>query len=230
MSSTLEPRLSAASGNAGTDQRICIPGVGWEGYLAMLRLRGDRPYPRILYFDGDLLLVSSAYAHEFAKKGLGTLVSEIAVGLGIDFQPAGSTTYRRRKQKSGAEPDDSFYFAHGPRIQGKKKITLRSDPPPDLVIEVVHTHHAETVLEIYRRFGVPEVWIWEDNALRILALSADGQYQEVSTSLSLAPLTASDVTSLVNRSENQPYRLWILELRQWVQGVLLPRRNPQQPR
>lgn len=209
------------------DQRIDMSDVGWPAYRALLRIRGDRPSPRLFYLDGDLLLVSPAYTHEYAKKALGTLVSEIAVELGIDFQPGGSTTYRRRKKNSGAEPGDSFYFAHGPRIQGKKKISLRSDPPPDLVIEVVHTHHADTALEIYRRFGIPEVWIWEDNALRILALSADGQYQEVPASLSLAPLTASDVTSLVLRSENQPYRLWILEIRQWVRDVLLPRRNAQ---
>ncbi len=208
------------------DQRIDMPHVGWEVYRTLDRSRGGKANPRLLYLDGRLTLVSPSRIHEYSSERLAILVTEVAVGLSIPFETTGSTTFRRRKKQAGAEPDKSFYFAQAPQIRGKREISLRTDPPPDLVIEIVHTHHADSVLEIYRRFGVPELWIWEDAALRILALHTDRTYSEVSTSVSLAPLTASDVTSWINRPDDDNLALsWIRDLRRWVQDDLLTRRN-----
>ena len=45
-------------------------------------------------------------------------------------------------------------------------------------------------LEVYRRLGVPEVWICDGRCFSILVLQADRTYAEVSTSASLPMLTA----------------------------------------
>ena len=47
------------------------------------------------------------------------------------------------------------------RVRGKKKLSLKIDPPPDLAIEVVQSHDADAAIEVYRRFKVPEVWVYD---------------------------------------------------------------------
>ena len=59
-----QPGVEPAQG----DQRVVMRGLGWEGYTTMLRLRGGRPVPRMIYLDGDLILMSPAYIHEFVKE------------------------------------------------------------------------------------------------------------------------------------------------------------------
>src|SRR5580704_952526 len=112
------------------DQCVMLRGVGWKGFLTVLRLRGDRPAPRMIYLDGDLILVSPSYIHERLAKRLGMFVIEVVVGLKIPCQPSGSTTFRRRKKQAGVEGDETYYLANAAQILGKREIDLRIDPPP----------------------------------------------------------------------------------------------------
>ena len=66
----------------------------------------------------------------------------------------------------------------------KEKISLRTDPPPDLAIEAVHSHDADAAIEVYRRFRVPEVWICDESELVILVLQPNGRYAASPTSAS----------------------------------------------
>jgi Uma2 family endonuclease len=78
------------------------------------------------------------------------------------LRPAGETTLRRRKKRGGVEGDETFYLANEARVRGKDNIDLRVDPPPDLAIEAVSSHAAARAVEVYRRFGVPEVWVCDE--------------------------------------------------------------------
>ena len=122
--------------------------------------------------------VSPSFAHEYLKERLGIFVMEVVVGLDIPCIPCGSTTFRRRARRGGVEGDQTFYLANLARIRGKKKIDLRTDPPPDLAIEAVATHDADAAVEVYRRLRVPEVWVCDQARLSILVLQADGRYAE----------------------------------------------------
>ena len=60
---------------------------------------------------------------------------------------------------------------------------------PDLVLEIALTSGGVNKLEIYRRFGVPEVWFWRRNTLEIFALRDDGSgYERISRSRLLLQL------------------------------------------
>ena len=58
---------------------------------------------------------------------------------------------------------------------------------PDLAIEVILTSGGLQKLEKYKRFQIPEVWLWEDNQLKIYHLE-DNTYQEFSHSQLLPEL------------------------------------------
>lgn len=205
------------------DQCVEMCGIGWEGYKAVLRLRGRESVPRMTYLDGDLWLMSPSYFHESLAERLGAFVVEVAIGVGISYLPAGHTTFRRLKKRGGVEADKSYYFANEGRVRGKKQIDLRTDPPPDLVIEAVYTHDAEAAVEVWRRFGVPEVWVCHAAGLRILLRQANGRYAESETSAIFPFVTKAEIFEWVTRSPETPELEWSREVRQWVQDVLVPR-------
>lgn len=96
-------------------------------------------------------------------------------------------------------------------------------PPPDLVIEVEYTHSADAAIEVWRRFGVPEVWRENGNVLTILNLQPDAQYAESPTSRALPGLAATEIHDWVARVQNDTETAWLKELRRWVSTTLAER-------
>jgi Uma2 family endonuclease len=189
----------------------------------MLRLRGERGVPRMVYLDGDLWLMSPSFPHERLAERLGLFVMEVVVGLGIPCIPAGHTTFRRKKKRGGVEGDKTFYLANEGRIRGKRDIDLRVDPPPDLAIEAVYTHSATPAVAVWRRLRVPEVWACDEDRLRILSLQANGRYLESGASVAFPFLTAAEAFGWASRPQTVSETEWVGEVRRWVQEVLVPR-------
>lgn len=147
------------------DQRVVLHGVSWEQYEAVLAMRGERGVPRITYLDGELELMTPSRDHETRKKLLARLVEAYAEQAGVDLDGLGSWTLNRRPEESGAEPDESY-------IVGDRAVDR-----PDFAIEVVWTSGGLSKLEVYRRLGVPEVWLYRDGRLRFYLLAGD-RYEE----------------------------------------------------
>lgn len=210
--------------DADVDQWVVMNGIGWKGYTAVLRVKGPRRrYPKLVYLDGDLYLMSPASRHEEIADRLGWLVKTLAEELDIPLISSRSTAFRRRSRQGGAEADESFYLANAHRIRGRRDLHLRRDPPPDLVIEAVNTHDADESVEVWRRFGVPEVWVCDVKALKILALQADGFYAEVKQSVAFPFLSDTEIFEWATRSSDGNDTAWVKALRLWVREVVVPR-------
>ena len=147
--------------------------------------------------------------------------------LDIPCVTTGQTTFRRRKKRGGVEADQSFYLANAERVRGKEWINLRVDPPPDLAIEAVYSHDADAAIEVYRRLGVPEVWIGDQFGLSILVRQANGRYAESPTSASFPFLTAAEVSDWVRRPQTSTETEWLRDLHRWVSATLPARRGGQ---
>ncbi|MEO6808073.1 MAG: Uma2 family endonuclease [Isosphaeraceae bacterium] len=205
------------------DQCVTLRGIGWEGYRTLLRVRGERGVPKMIYLDGDLWLMSPSFLHERLKERMGRFVTEVVVGLRIRCIPAGQTTFRRQARRGGVEGDLTYYLTHAPAVSGKRQISLRTEPPPDLAIEVVYSHDASAAVEVYRRFGVPEVWINDESSLQILVRQADGSYVPSATSAALPFLKAAEILDWMQHPFTDDETSWVLEVRDWVRDVLAPR-------
>jgi Uma2 family endonuclease len=223
MMSTTTTKRPARTTETERDQCVVLREIGWEGYCKVLKARGERNVPRMIYLDGSLILTSPSFTHEHFKARLNRLVTEVVFGLGIPCNPAGSTTFRRRAKRGGVEGDQKYYLANEAKIRGKTEINLRVDPRPDLAIEVVRTHHADAAIEVYRRLKVPEVWIYSHDGLRILELRPDRRYAEVERSAAFPALTAGEIVSWIERPQSESETAWITEVRRWVVEVLAPR-------
>jgi Uma2 family endonuclease len=205
------------------DQCVVLADIGWEGYSKLLKIRGERSVPRMIYLDGSMFLMSPSFPHERFKVRLGIFIAEVVAGLEIPCVPAGSTTFRRRTKRGGVEGDQTYYFANEAKVRGKEALRLKADPPPDLAIEVAWTHDADAATEVYRRFKVPEVWIYGRDELRILRLQPSGRYARSEQSVALPVLAATEIAAWIGKPQTESETVWILDLRHWVREVLVPR-------
>jgi Uma2 family endonuclease len=205
------------------DQCVELRGIDWDGYSRLLRIRGERSVPKIVYLDGTVWLMSPAFPHERLNKRLGCIVEVVVEELDIACVMAGSTTLRRRAKRGGVEGDQTYYLANEARIRGKDKISLQTDPPPDLAIEAVYRHEADAAVEVFRRFKVPEVWVCDESGLVILVLQSNGRYAESATSAAFPFLASAEIFEWVSRPQTVSDTAWIKELRIWVRRTLKPR-------
>jgi Uma2 family endonuclease len=180
--------LPARPPPAGTfDQRVILHGVTWEQYEAVLAMRGDGSGVRIAYLEGELELMSPSRDHETIKKCIARLVEAYAEERGLRLDGLGSMTLRLRAKKRGVEPDECY------EIDGPKTF-------PDFAIEVVWTSGGLDKLEIYRAFGVREVWIWCDGRIDVHALKGDA-YEPIAASEILQDLDLVAVATLATRRD-----------------------------
>lgn len=214
----------APAGRKPADQCVAMHGVSWRGFQLILKARGDRGRPKIIYRDGSVYFVSPSHIHESEKVRLGWLVVSVCRACRIPFHAVASTTFGLEEKKGSAEADESFYFHEtAARLRTKKGLDLRVDPPPDMAIEVVYSGGSRNAVEVWKRFGVPEIWALRRKSLTFLQRGDDGQYAEADVSRWLPGVTTADVWALVQRTDDATDLEWYDAVEAWVRAVLLPR-------
>lgn len=144
------------------EEKFIRSDVSWDNYESLLAKLENNPHYRVTYLDGILEIVSPSIRHEKIKTNLGMLLERFFYSKRIRFVPMGSSTFRNKARKAGAEPDECYCI-------GEEKSV------PDLAIEVVLTSGNISKLEIYRRLGVAEVWFWERNQFKLYHLRDTSQ-------------------------------------------------------
>jgi Uma2 family endonuclease len=128
----------------------------------------------------------------------------------------GSTTFKRRKKKRGLEPDKCYWIANEAKVRGKKRIDLRSDPPPDLAIEVDVTHSSVNRMRIYAAIEVPEICRLKGEAITFNLLQATGKYATSPTSPTFPGLTVDDIARYLALRSSVELNELVREFRAWV--------------
>ncbi|MBP5976257.1 Uma2 family endonuclease [Brasilonema sp. CT11] len=157
-----EPGLGSAD---DPEERFITSGISWQDYEALLVKLEDSSHYRVTYLDGILEIVSPSIRHENIKTNLGMLLERFFYSKRIRFVPMGSSTFKNKARKAGAEPDECYCI-----VQAKSV--------PDLAIEVTVTSGNISKLEVYRRLGVPEVWFWERYQFKLYHLRDNSQAEQ----------------------------------------------------
>jgi Uma2 family endonuclease len=201
-------------------QRLFIHGLKWSEFEAIIGELGEKRASRLAYCDGVLEIRMPLPEHEVDKELIGDLVKILLEELGLDCECFGSTTFKRQEMNFGIEPDQCFYIQHHRQMQGKRRLNLAIDPPPDLAIEVDVT--SQTQVEAYTRLGVPELWVYGEAELTIYVLQS-GQYQraEGSSIFPNVPILAW-VPELLNQSITLGRSQALRSLRQKIRSLPLP--------
>jgi Uma2 family endonuclease len=91
-----------------------------------------------------------------------------------------------KEGESSGEPDESYCIGEDKDVH-------------DLVLEVIITSGSINKLDVYKPKGVPEVWFWKSNQLRVFHLKG-ADYQEVTRSEFFPDL---DMDTLVHYTQYQ---------------------------
>jgi Uma2 family endonuclease len=202
--------------------------VGWKGYRALDRLRGEKAKPRLIYLDGTVYVITPPETIDRAFLRLSLFVSLVAADSGIPHIGAGQTTLRDKTRRVGVEGDQEFYFTNYKNILGNTDLDMSVDPPPDLVIESLRGVPLSKAFAAYRRLGVPEVWAFRPDRLRIWRLHANGRYFASEFSRSIPFLQAETIFSIVSEPQGESDTDWIIFVRRWVRETLVPRVHPEE--
>ena len=201
-------------------QRFILENVSWGRYTRLLRALEDR-HLRMTYDRGVLEIMTLSFEHESTSRFLGRLVVVLTEEFDLALAPGGSTTMRRKRKMKGLEPDDCYWIAHEPAVRGKKVIDLRTDPPPDLTIEVDVTRSSLNRMAIYAKLRVPEVWRHNDEGLTFNVLNAAGEYGSAAAStmfpLPIAPADLMPFTQMRGQLDDNAI---IKQFRAWLRGKI----------
>ena len=197
------------------DQIVILRGIHWDTYELLLADRQESSGTRLNFDCGTLEIVSPSSEHEQLKETITLLFQLMASELEIDVVAAGSTTFRRKDLRKGFEPDASFYIRNAQAVRKRPQIDLRRDPPPDVVVEIEITSPAINKLSIFAAAAVPEVWLYRDDRVEILALESK-TYQKKMESSFLPGVTDEVLTSFVRSSRTMTSVEWIKAVRTWA--------------
>ena len=75
--------------------RITLPHCTWADYEALLQEWQNRRFPRVLFVEGDLTLMTPLPEHEITNDLLSDMVKSLLEIQGKGYQPFGSTTLTR---------------------------------------------------------------------------------------------------------------------------------------
>jgi Uma2 family endonuclease len=180
------------------DSIVVLHGATWADFQRVLEIRGERPVPRITYLEGDLELMSPSLPHESIKSMIGCLVEAWCLEKGVDITPYGSWTLENKESERGVEPDECYVLGDVPAPERC-----------DLAIEVIWTSGGIDKLEVYRKLGVREVWIWKRGRIEVFALRGE-RYEAIERSELLPGI---DLAELVRFVEQQPMTRAVREYR-----------------
>ena len=157
---------------------------------------------------------------------LGQFVVVLADELDLPLMPGGSTTMRRRKRQKGIESDECYWIANAHRMAGVRRLNLRTNPPPDLAIEVDVSHSSMNRMGIYAALQVPEVWRLDGDILTFHVLDEHGAYQSAAFSRSFPQLAPADLMRFLQEARQGGDQIPLMRrFRAWVRERLLKRRH-----
>jgi len=196
--------------------------IDWRTYSRLLRvLQSDRRF-RLTYDRGTLEIMSPFWQHEEPAYLLGRFIDVLLEELNQPCRAGRTVTLRRKKKQRGLESDNCYWIASAALLQGKTRLDLRVDPPPDLAIEVDVTHRAIDRMSIYAALGVPEVWVLSATGLTFHILES-GSYQVKPNSLSFPQLVPAHLIGFLNQVGQTDDTTLVLQFREWVRQQYLTR-------
>ncbi|CBN57709.1 MULTISPECIES: Uma2 family endonuclease [Kamptonema] len=203
------------------EQRTLLRNISWQTFESLLSDLGEHRSSRLTYNRGTLEIMTPLYEHEKPKEVLTALVGIIAEELNIEIARAGSTTFKRQELGRGAEPDSSFYVQNERLVRGKSKIDLRTDPPPDLVIEIDITSSSLDSFDIYSALGVPEIWRYNGRILQFFQLQ-DEEYVACEFSRCFSFLSVAEMGRFLQESKTVGETTLLRGFRVWVRSKIIP--------
>jgi Uma2 family endonuclease len=209
-------RLPPNDGGVLQTPFVVLHNVTWQTYQALLVDMGEHRSARLAYDRGTLEIKMPSKLHELINRLLERIITTLTEELGMNVLPLGSTTFDSEDVEKGVEPDSCFYIQNADRVNPEDNAPPQ-DFPPDLVVEVDITSSSRSRLNIYKAMGVPEIWRYNRQGLKILQLQ-QGEYIECEYSPTFKLLSVEVLENFLERGkQSKDHNSLINKLRIWVQ-------------
>lgn len=209
--------LAPSVGQPPAGRCLRISGIDWRTYARLLHAFAERPGVRLTYDRGELEIMVPLLEHDDDGRFLGDLVFVLTEELGLPLKRGGSTTLRRRARRRGIEADECFWITNAHHMAGRRRLDLRTDPPPDLALEVDVSRSSLDRLSIYAALRVPEVWRLEGDTLIFHVLRPDGTYAIAAASRSFPLVSPADLLRFLQQARQAgDENAVIRQFRDWV--------------
>jgi Uma2 family endonuclease len=202
-------------------QHSVLPNISWQTYERILDEIGESHY-RLTYQDGKMEFMTLSFEHESYGEWIGRLIFFFALAIDAPIASGGSTTLKQSMQQVGLEPDRCFWIKHEKAMRGKKKWNAKTDPPPDLALEIDITSSWLDRLAIYAALAVPEIWRFDGETLKVLILGANGKYRQKAKSLAFPTLPMDRFAQFVAKLGTADEVSLIREFTEWARTDVMP--------
>nr|WP_313887518.1 Uma2 family endonuclease [Nodosilinea sp. LEGE 07088] len=95
------------------------------------------------------------------------------------------------------------------------ELDLRTDPPPDLAVEVDITSSSQRRFTIYQQLQIPEVWQYTQRQGLVFYQWVDGQYVEGAVSPTFPQVRSQTLMDFLQRAPGPDDNAIIKSLRSW---------------
>jgi Uma2 family endonuclease len=213
------------SAPSNEEPRVLLHGVSWEEYESIGEALRDRPNLRLTYDDGALEIMTTSHRHEVLKKWMGGAIEALVEECGLSLAVGGSMTFKKVRRRRGLEPDECYWIANERVMRGRTDYDPEVHPPPDLALEVEVSRSAINRMALYATLGVPEVWRYDGERLRVFALGEDGAYHLRTGSAFFPGVPVEELPAFANPDQTKDYLSKLREFRTWVRQQLEEKRG-----
>jgi Uma2 family endonuclease len=200
------------------EARVVLRGVSWQTFKALLADIGEDRACRLAYDQGVLEIMVPYEQHEEPKVMIASFVEALADELSIEIRHLGSLTLEREDLTRAVEPDTCFYIQNEALVRGKK-IDLKTDPAPDLVVEIDYTSRSLDKFEIYASLRVAEFWRYENQRLYVYQF-VGGKYELCDKSLAFPFLPVAEICEFIEQSKTIGQRAAVRLFKARIREVL----------
>lgn len=212
---------------APSEFRTVLQKVNWQKYEQLLAEMGQDRTAHFTYDHGRLEIMNPLEEHERCHKLIESLLLVLVDELDIPLVTYKTPTLKRSDLQVGTEPDTAYYIQQADQMQGKPRIDLETDPPPDLILEVELSRSSFNKFAIYAALGIPEVWRYISKPgetflkgnLFIHYLEGD-RYIEEDYGLAFPFLSAGRILQFIDQSDALGLASALMDLRHWVQSQI----------
>ena len=204
------PEVMAGKGSLGSD--VVAVKCGSKRTLQVVAEQLAESFRKgwVDFAQGIAVFIAPTRNHETVGILAKELVEALCESQDIDVVGFGSTTVSAGTEAGSADPDESFLVGERATrylgIDQAEGWTAANadlgDAPPDLVIEVEHTHYDPNKVNIYRAASVKELWDLATGATgrspKITHLQAEGSPQAIETSRILPSVRADSLADAVD--------------------------------
>lgn len=216
MISTLKSTTQVHNEQYG-ERRVVIHDLGWQQYQQILSALPQTRATRLTYATRTLEISMPLEDHEQASELIGLFIRILVLELSLKMKSMGSTTLNREDLIKGSEPDKAYYIQNQHKVAGRS-VDLKTDPPPDLIVEIDITHTDIDKNKLYSAMGVPEFWRFNGREWRIYLLQ-NSDYIEVENSPTFPMVEKEDLYRFLEHAKRDEIAAEI-EFRAWVKDKL----------